>query len=413
MLTTELARFEIQGNEVKPRYISRKEAALYLPICEQIISLYHASIGKKRNDIDSALSEIERRADFKVVRGLAKLVDDECVFAPAESIDYEMLRTNVFRAAQSRYPLVTKTDLLHTTHRDDAVKTIAAELGYSAEQLESLLVADLPQYHVLNAATKLFTPESLLQRYNLALAQALLYRTTEMTITLKSDYQIVWKYMKLARLIHEIDKLDEGYRIRLTGPASVFRNTQRYGIRMALFLPGLLLAKEFTMEAVINIHDQERFFRLDEQCGLRSYYAETSGEFDSSLEETFYESFRSRENTGWSIKREADLIDLGDTVVIPDFTFMHEDGRKAMLEIVGFWTPEYIEKKLNKLSRVRDTNLIIALSNSLNCARVDVANLQGKKLLFFKGVLKVKDVVECLGSRWPCKMTVTSRRILG
>jgi predicted nuclease of restriction endonuclease-like RecB superfamily len=273
------------------------------------------------------------------------------------------------------------------------------------------LFADLPQHHVLNAVTKPFTPESLLQRYNLALAQALLYRATEMTITLKSDFKIVWKYIKLARLIHEIEKLDDGYRIRLTGPVSVFRYTQRYGIRMALFLPGLLLAKQFTMEAVTSIHDQERFFRLDEQCGLHSHYAETPEKFDSSLEETFYESFRSIEkqvgqpargrgsspyNVLWKIEREADLIDLGDTVLIPDFTFIHEDGRKAMLEIVGFWTPEYIEKKLNKLSRVREANLIVALSNSLNCARVNVANLQDKKLLFFKGVLKVKDVLECL-----------------
>ncbi len=56
-----------------------------------------------------------------------------------------------------------------------------------------------------------------------------------------------------------------------------------------------------------------------------------------------------------------------------------DDGTKAMLEIVGFWTPEYIEKKLHKLARVRERNLIIALSSSLNCARADVANLQEKK----------------------------------
>ncbi len=397
MLTTDLARFEIHGNQIKPRYISRKEAAQYLPICETLIALYQSSIGHERSLIESALNEIERRADFKVVRGLAKLVDDECVFAPAESLDYETLRSAVFRAAQSRYPLITKTDLLHTLHRNEAVTSIAAEVGYSNERLESLLFADLPQHRVLNAVNKTFTPELLLQRYNLALAQALLYKSTEMVVTLKSDYKLVWKYIKLARLIHEIERVEEGYRVRLTGPMSVFRYTQRYGIRMALFLPGLLFAKRFSMEAVISLHDQERIFGLDNQCGLRSYYAERSGEFDSTLEEDFYENFRERENTGWRIERENDVIDLGDTVMIPDFTFVHDDGRKAMLEIVGFWTPEYIEKKLNKISRVRETNLIIALSNSLNCARAELARLQDKKLLFFKGVLKVKDVLECLG----------------
>ncbi len=74
-----------------------------------------------------------------------------------------------------------------------------------------------------------------------------------MTVTLYSDFKIVWKYLKLARLIHEITQSSDGYTIRLTGPTSVFRYMQRYGIRMALFLPELLLAQRFTMEALVNV----------------------------------------------------------------------------------------------------------------------------------------------------------------
>jgi predicted nuclease of restriction endonuclease-like RecB superfamily len=396
MLTFDLARIEFHGNEVKPRYVSRKEAELYLPLCEEILSLFHSGIGKQRSELSHAVASLEQRGDFKIVRGLTKLVEDECVFAPAEELDYAALRAAVFRAAQRRYPLVTRTDLLHPTHRDEAVAALAAECGISREHLESRLFADLPQYHVLRAVKASFTPERLLQRYNLALAQALLYRASEMTVTLHSDFKIVWKYLKLARLIHEITQSADGYTIRLTGPASVFRYTQRYGIRMALFLPGLLLAQRFTMEALVNVNDKLRIFRLDERCGLHSHYRETPGAFDSSLEEHFYQSFLAHNDTQWTIHRESDLIDLGDTVVVPDFTFTHPDGRKAYLEIVGFWTPEYIQKKLSKLARVQETNFIVAISRTLNCSRSDLEQLRDKKAIMFKTVLKPKDVVERL-----------------
>ncbi len=398
MLTFDLARLEFHGNEVRPRYVTRKEAELYLPICEEILALFRSGMGKRRSDIAQALNTIEQRADFKVVRGIAKLVEDQCVYAPPQDADYAALRASIFEAAQRRYPIVTKTDLLHTTHRDDAVAAIAAECGYASENLEALLFADLPQHHVLRAMHASFTPETLLQRYNLALAQALLYRASEMTVTLKSDFKLVWKYVKLARLIHEITRCSGGYTIRFTGPSSIFRYTQRYGIRMALFLPGLLLAHDFSMEALVNINDKLRIFRLDEKSGLRSHYRETAGEFDSSMEERFYESFLSHNDTSWTIQREAELMDLGDSVVVPDFTFTHPDGRKVSLEIVGFWTPEYIEKKFRKLARVPSTNFIIALSNTLNCSRSELERLHEKRLIVFKGVLKVKDVLQSLAS---------------
>lgn len=211
MLTSDLLRIEVAGNEVKPLYISRKEAGKYLDIAERMLSIFRSGIGTPRSALHAALQHIEQEANFKVVRGLTKLVEDECVYTPAVDTDYAALRAEVFARAQERYPLVTTTDLLHSIHRDDEVAAIAATWGYSRARLEELLFADLPPYHVLREVCTAFTPESLLQRYNLALAQALLYRALSMTVTLKGDFSLVWKYVKLAQLIHEIEKCDDNY----------------------------------------------------------------------------------------------------------------------------------------------------------------------------------------------------------
>jgi uncharacterized protein len=59
------------------------------------------------------------------------------------------------------------------------------------------------------------------------------------------------------------------------------------------------------------------------------------------------------------------VIAAGDSLMVPDFVFRHDDGTEVILEIAGYWTPEYIEDKLRKLSRVRGPNLIVAVPKAL------------------------------------------------
>ncbi len=48
-------------------------------------------------------------------------------------------------------------------------------------------------------------------------------------------------------------------------------------------------------------------------------------------------------------------------MVVPDFVFVHEDGTEVALEIVGYWTPEYLSEKLVKLERISGAKLIVAV----------------------------------------------------
>ena len=38
----------------------------------------------------------------------------------------------------------------------------------------------------------------------------------------------------------------------------------------------------------------------------------------------------------------------------------------------GFWTPDYLEKKLRRLSEAHISNLILCISESLNCAELSI-----------------------------------------
>jgi predicted nuclease of restriction endonuclease-like RecB superfamily len=66
------------------------------------------------------------------------------------------------------------------------------------------------------------------------------------------------------------------------------------------------------------------------------------------------------------------VLDLGAEVMIPDFAIEHPNGRRVILEIVGFWTPEYLTEKLEKIRAADVDNLVLAVSERLGCAEEDL-----------------------------------------
>jgi len=101
------------------------------------------------------------------------------------------------------------------------------------------------------------------------------------------------------------------------------------------------------MEAEIVMPDgNRRFFPLDESAGLVSHYRDSTM-YDSLLERTFAERFEEIDSE-WQIEREVAIINLKETVFIPDFAFRHTDGRTALLEASYWGQPEVVKLLLEK-----------------------------------------------------------------
>jgi predicted nuclease of restriction endonuclease-like RecB superfamily len=160
---------------------------------------------------------------------------------------------------------------------------------------------------------------------------------------------------------------------------------------MAKLLPALLKCKQWRMAAKVSVGEGEKLFRLSPKTALKSHYRDEPV-FDSSPEEAFYKKFSRSRKSKWRIEREGSILDLKETVLIPDFKFTHQDGRVAHLEIVGYWTPEYLQKKFEKLSRVKEANVVIAVPESLKCSKEDFAGTT----IRYKSRLLIKDVLPAL-----------------
>lgn len=58
--------------------------------------------------------------------------------------------------------------------------------------------------------------------------------------------------------------------------------------------------------------------------------------------------------------------------MIPDFRLVHPNGLSYLLEIVGYWRPEYLRKKFAQVRRSHCPNLILAVSERLNLEKAGV-----------------------------------------
>lgn len=91
--------------------------------------------------------------------------------------------------------------------------------------------------------------------------------------------------------------------------------------------------------------------------------------FDSRLEERFAEDI-GRLAPDWDVVREPEAVRAGQTIIFPDFLLRHRTdvSRRVLIEVLGFWTPEYLRSKLERLRQANLDRIILCIDDSRCCA---------------------------------------------
>jgi predicted nuclease of restriction endonuclease-like RecB superfamily len=388
MLPSDLLFSHKRGAQIYPRFL-RPEQCVW---AERVLATIREHQHRTRGELQAALRALEGDSpDYRIVRGFAHLALNAAEFTLATGeLEPEMLRRDVFTLAAERGGY-------GETQAREVLEAIAPRYQLEAETLREALYADLPEKHLLTALPD-FAPDQLVDRYNLAQAQGLLYSALCLRLTahrnVPGEYRRLFQHLKFHGLMYAVEgNLDDGYQIYVDGPASLFKQTRKYGLQMAIFLPALLRVSRWEMEAVLRRDDRDISYRLDSQSPLKPLTAAPPA-YDSLLEEHFARRWE-KLDTPWTLEREVEIVDLKGTVFVPDFALRHPDGRVAHVEIMGFWHPDYLRRKLDKLRRAAMPDLIVAVSERLNVGADDFRDVPGP-VLFFKGKLEPRAVLECL-----------------
>ncbi|MEO1068258.1 MAG: DUF790 family protein, partial [Cyanobacteria bacterium J06638_6] len=341
---------------------------------------------------------------YRIKRGLAHILRNSFatfdIVSPLEPIE---LRRRVFALAAQTAPGTATA----SRHLEILAQQLSQELDreVAALELRQGLYADRKDNHILIEFAPP-TPEALIHRYNLSQTQGVFYKASDLAMHLyrndPGEYKLMFRYLKLFRLMTYIEgDADQGFTITIDGPASLFKASTRYGVDIAKLIPAILHVSKWQLTATLQIKDNftqqviPRQFNLTSDCGLVTHYP-PGKTYDSMIEESFVRRWPAK--TPWRREREVDRVPLPGSVMIPDFRVVHPDGREYLLEIVGYWRPEYLRKKFAQVRKSGRDNLVLAVSERLNLenAGVDIANVPAQ-VVWFKTKLQPKVVLEVLG----------------
>lgn len=407
MLTKEhgIAEFDFRSGTCLPDRLTRSRDAGYLKHAERMLRVYSQGIGKTRRELHRQihnLMSVEENCPVRRIDAFCKLLDDASTYNRDSRGRAAKLRERVFQLASEFHPLVEFADQMFVHAETKVKKRIAEQLEMEWPAIEDAMFADIIEFHRLRRFAGYESPEDLLARYNVAQVQVALYGASSMSVWMNNDYKTILRYAKLARLMHRIAELSPGkYCVHLDGPASVLRQTRRYGVALARFLPALISCSDWRMKADVTTRRGYRLqLQLSSRDGLKSHMPPPT-DFDSNIERNFAEKWGDEPREGWLMRREGAVLHDGQHVFVPDFHFIHETGVEVSLEIVGFWTPEYLAKKAETIQRFGRRRVILAVANS-TLEQLQVEN-QGQALppdtIIYKTALKLKDVEAALNER--------------
>ena len=445
LLTSDLLITHISKGKIKPSYAAFDPENL--EISRLLIETFKQHIGKTYGDLLVKLEGYEQM-NYRFVRGLSQLLGRRAMIETDAAVDPSLVRETIFEACGGM--------ALHVTEKNEALQKAAKKLSISVPKLENALWADLEENQVLKSFLHISPAELLKQYnisltqtllfraidfdiwirddfqniLRKILRSGLMYsldQDTEDTTGKKED----------GEQKDDGEKRYEGLKdvhLHIEGPASLFRMSERYGNSFAKIFPTLMKSKGWRLKAGIlykgyhgkrilefTLEDSDEVFkyvsektRCLEACSSELQLNEkkegdvtgkeaktrfSKNETETREEDTEIETydsiieyiFSSLRLGSWKIKREPTILKAGKYAFVPDFS-LQRDGMKVYLEIVGFWTPEYLAKKIKKLKEVKEP-VILLINRRLKCSEKD---FPAQEVVFFDRKIPINEVMKVL-----------------
>lgn len=333
MLPTRLLSYRrSEDGAIHPTWLTARDEVWL----RELVAEAEASAGRRSDDADERI--LERVAPLALRHGSARRVV-EAVW----TIERRRWKSRIDAPLPPERLREVVFDLAVGRTRADCLALAGATLGIAVDAILPALFADRAGARRLVPPEARASPASLVELYNLALAQALLARSTAIVALVRANMRAVIGYAKLHRLMANFDENAEGVtRVSISGPLALFHDTLKYGRALATWLPSLIATPGWSLVARVVLGDETLRLALDGDAPLPRTHAMARAH-DSALEARFEKDVR-RLSTSWMIAREGGVVRVGQRTFYPDFVLVSGE-RKVLVEVVGFWTPEYLAEK--------------------------------------------------------------------
>jgi predicted nuclease of restriction endonuclease-like RecB superfamily len=388
MLTGNLVRVKTAKQRIIPLYLNPANPD-WLEVAESLLLIFREGVGRTRGELDAEVQELVGEGMSQLAhRGLAKVLEDRAEFEVVADVPPEELRDKVFTAAAEHRRRLRETPHRERFRREDVLSAVAADVKLDPARLEASLFADLKDENRMLKFEDL-TARRLIERYNVALAQAVLLRSVQVEADVRHEkparYRQIFRSLKFHRLLYRVKgDMRGGYTFTIDGPLNLFTATNKYGLQMALFLPTLLLCADFRLQAELRWGPKRepRSFALDSNDGLVSHHVDTGAYVPAEIQ-AFIDRFR-QVVPGWEVTEATELIPLGsEGIWVPDYRFTHRaTGADVFVEVIGFWKRSALDRLLRLLPQYGPRRYALVVSDRLKVDEGAVEELSGPVLRF-------------------------------
>ncbi len=341
---------ELVGTEIVPRFFSEADH----PFLRSLLECFHAFAGQPERALEASLKELE---DARTSDPRKRILARRYLWRGWPRVVSELprkIRNVVFRQAPGTKP------------RSEILEHCGRLLHLSPSEIETALFADLPGERRIKT-WKSPSPSELCLRLNLEIVQGLLFSSNRVRLRLLGQARPVVRHAQLRGLMCAVIRDDEKTTIDISGPYALFRRTLVYGRRLGEIVPLLSWCDRYQLEADCTVSGKIGVLRLG--TGTPIIPSPQPKRFDSKLEERFAKAFQ-REARDWILIREPEPIPYHQSLLFPDFLVEHrKNGIRCVIEIVGFWMPEYLERKLRQYREVDVGRVILCIDELANCSR--------------------------------------------
>ncbi len=361
-----------------------------------VIALEHDQ--RTRGELLAAMDDVVVDAQQqRALKAAQKMILDQCDFDSRDDVDPPALRFALFtsaalaRAAGHDVTADTRAALLHET---------AQAHGLSVDELDRALFADLDLARTVDA-TPLHTlsPTDLVTRWTLAEVQAVLTKAVRLTVDLHGSAHSVRRVLhaiKLRQLLFTVEPVDDGTRLVIDGPAALFSQGQRYGQKLALVLPKILSCEKARIEAdvVVRKGSAPAVFTYTSRAAVDA--TDNHSDDLSPLVQTLLDELPAL--VGGDVKVAADVVHVkGLGTCVPDLVVTTPDGKRAYVEILGFWSREAVWRRVELAEAGLDVAIVWCVSERLRVSEQALTH-EHASLLTFKGSLSAKKVAARLSA---------------
>ncbi len=382
------------GHEIVPRYLTERDE----PWLCALIERYRLAAGKPRRELRALLARpLDVPAPNNKRRIAAFALERMTGDAVVSPVAPELLRSALFQAASRR-----------RAPRSVLVAEVAAAFELEAAALESGLFADLDGERQVEALAQPLSAVALAQEANFLIASGLVRRASRLSIRAAGETRALVRHAQLRGLIcsaapdvADASDASDAVRLEVSGPFALFRHTQVYARALGSLLPPLTWCREFELVAECPTRGSNLSLSFRLQSGDPIGVGRPLKDAGSAVEQRFSRDFL-RATSDWNLIPQPPARAIGSRLVFADFEIVHRQvpARRYLLEIVGYWTPEYLQQKLACISGGTDgaaidaPALLLCIDESKACTFSDLP--VGAHLVPFKRRIDVRAVIRLL-----------------